>query len=246
MNNEIQQQIKQFFRYFDHALDMALKIEQHTCSDLFKVLIFSGIIDTLAKCCTNPGEGNAQRFKKFIKHFCDWKESSKVSLPHLVGFVQLAPSPEFENLRKFAYEEIAKWDENETIVLDRDPDYQTIFNLWPKDMRQQPIDSLKLENLTHLHLLWQLRNSVVHEMRILGYGIGKFFDDSPGYHIMKNLDNKDEHQTWELVYPVNFFKKLIRAGIKNLENYCKNNKLNPMDRFEFGSFWLEKLNEKIP
>ena len=160
--------------------------------------------------------------------------------------MQLAPSPEFENLRKFAHQEIAKWNEDETILLDQDPDYQIIFNLWPKDMRQQPIDSLKLENLTHLHLLWQLRNSVVHEMRILGYGMDVFFDDSPGYHIMKDIDNKDAHQTWELVYPVNFFKKLIRAGIKNLRDYCKNNNLNPMDRFEFGSFWLEKLNEKIP
>jgi len=246
MNKNIDQQIKQFFHYFDFSLDLALKIENHSCSNLFKVLIFSGIIDTLAKCCANPGEGNKQRFKKFVQHFCEWKEHSKVSLPHLVGFAQFTPSPEFENVRKFAYQEISKWDEDNTILLDKDPDYITVLDLWPKDKRQQPIESLKLENLTHLHLLWQLRNSVVHEMRILGYGMNNFFDVNPGYHIMKNIDNKDAHNTWELVYPIKFFKNLIRTGIKNLRKYCEDNKLNPMDRFEFGSYWLQKLNEKIP
>lgn len=246
MNKEIQQQIRQFFHYFDHVLEMALKIEDHTCSKLFKVLIFSGIIDTLAKCCANPSENNNQRFKKFVKNLCEWKECSKISLPHLIGFVQLAPSSEFENIKKFAYQEISKWNQEETIFLDEDPDYNTVVNLWPKDKRQRPIESSKLENLTHLHLLWELRSNVVHEMRILGYGMDDFFNDSPGYHIMKNIDNKDAHQTWELVYPIKFFKKLIRAGIKNLRKHCENNGLNPMDRFEFGSFWLQKLNKKIP
>ncbi len=248
MNNNYKENTKSFFRYFDHILDQALtkiKVDQDTV--LFQVLICSGIIDTLAKCSASPNFNNYERFTKFIENFCDWKEHSKISLPHLVRLLQIIPSPELEELRKFAYEKIDTWENGEIIYIERDPDYKEVYKLWPKDNKlKEPIEKVSLESLKHLSLLWKLRNSIVHEMRTLGYGTNALVTLDPGYHQMANYKDvkaDDPLRTWELVFPIPFFKRIIRNGIKNLKEYYLKNRLDPFDRFEFGSFWIAEFNK---
>lgn len=248
MSENLQQNIKTFFRYFDYILDLAIKkIQVGENTPLFQILICSGIIDTLAKCSASPKFNNYTRFTTFVKNFCGWKECSKVSLPHLVRFLQVIPSPEFEELRKFAYERFDKWEKGKVIYLDSDPDYDEVLKLWPQDKKlKEPIEKINLDSVTHLHLLWKMRNSVVHEMRKLGYGMSAIVSKDPGYHLMTHFkDEKDDDplETWELVYPVPFLENLIKSGIKNLRTYYEINRLDPFDRFEFGTYWLAEFNK---
>ncbi|MFA5156045.1 MAG: hypothetical protein WC532_01470 [Candidatus Omnitrophota bacterium] len=251
MNKDLQKNIKTFFHYFDHILYLTTdKIPAWESTPLFQILIYSGIIDTLAKCAAGPKVSNYVRFTAFIKNFCEWKEHSKISLPHLVMFLRVMPSPEFEKLRQFTYEKFDTWKKGEVIYLDSDPDYDGVLKLWPKDNAlKEPIEKISLESLTHLHLLWKLRNSVVHEMRILGYGMSAIVTKDPGYHQMTHLKNEEDNdplETWELVYPVSFLSNLIKTGIKNLKMYCEKNRLDPFDRFEFGTYWLGEFNKTFP
>lgn len=224
-----------------HLVDKTvnLNVEGHT--SLIQKLVYSGIIDTLARCSAGPKYSSRERFTSFVKNFCDWDEHSKISLTHLVKFLELVRIPEFEKLRKFAYEKIDTWPDGAVIYIKDDPEYAEVLNLWPKDSQhKEPVEKLNLESLTHLNLLWKLRNSIVHEMRKPGYAVESLRILTPFYHQINDEDSQKE--TWELEYPPAFLNKLVCNGIQNLKKYCEENRLDPRKSFIFGTYWIEQLN----
>ena len=160
--------------------------------------------------------------------------------------MQLIPSPDFEELRKYANSSIAKWQDGKIYYLDSDPTYEEIYKLWPKDKEhKEPIEKVSLESVTHLSLFWRFRNSIVHELQIPGYGMPELVSKTPGYHSMTHDAGGNEEnpiETWELVYPVPFIMELITNGSKRLKQYCIDNSLNPYDYYKFGSYWIDELN----
>lgn len=243
MTRTVNEEIELYFKFIESFKDSIVKLNSDNYLPHLKRLACVGLLDTLAKCVANPRFSNYKRFTSFIKHFCEWDDNSKISLPHLVRFLKLVPSPEFEPLRKFAISKIEKWRHGETQYLDSDPSYKEVFALWPKDKEhKEPIEKISLQSLTHLTLLWKLRNSIVHELQLPGYGIDALVTTKPGYHSMTDHRGSNPIETWELVYPVPFVINLIENGIKNLKIYCQENKLNPNDSYKFGSYWIEELN----
>ena len=229
------------------SIDTLFSKEENFFTPHLKYLAYVGLIDAMSKCVNNPNQkNNYKKFTNFMKIFCNWNESTKISLPHLVRFLQLVPSPDFEKLRKFANSRLAKWPYGKVHYLDSDPTYKEIFDLWPKDKEhKEPIEKVSLESLSHSSLFWKFRNSIIHELQIPGYGMLSLVKEEPGYHPMTNHTGANKEtpiETWELVYPVPFIMKLINTSIKNLKQYCINNDLNPYNYYKFGSYWIEELN----
>ena len=138
------------------------------------------------------------------------------------------------------------WSHGTNQYLDSDPTYDEVVKLWPKDNdHKEPIEKISLQSLTHVALFWKLRNSIVHELQLPGYGIEALVTAKPGYHSMTDYTkgkNNNPIETWELVYPIPFVLKLIDSGIKNLKIYCQENKLNPYNYYKFGSYWIDEFN----
>jgi hypothetical protein len=89
-------------------------------------------------------------------------------------------------------------------------------------------------------LFYTYRNSLIHELRNLGYGLEELsLEKEPSYHHF--TDEKNE-ETWQLVYPLGFFEIICETCVKNLKKYLVSNNINPYNSFNSGSYWKEGLN----
>lgn len=238
--------IERFTQYFEEEINRATKIiiegENHPAT-LHKKLIFAAILDSLSKCIF-PRKGNKDRFISFLIEFSEWQDHDRISLPHLFRLLKRNPEPAFFKLRNFTTTKLNEWVEGELVELSRDPTISEIRRFWPdeKDYKK-PLDGVSIEFLQHSHLLYSYRNALVHEFRHLGYGTELKDDVHPFYISISHLDNQEEKDTWELVYPYSFFEKIIRTSFFNMKNYLINNNINPYSSYTFGSYWLEELNK---
>jgi len=83
-----------------------------------------------------------------------------------------------------------------------------VRKLWPVPADQRLVNQLSLSSFTHLNLLYQYRNSLVHELREPGHGMEfhQNHDDEPFYHGMTIVEADGfSGKTLELVYPLNFY-----------------------------------------
>lgn len=234
-------EIERFIEYFKHKYKIIENTNFEESGELFKKIIYVGIIDALAKTVF-PKSGNRARFVEFIKNFSDWKNGEKISLPHLKRLIELSPEPKYEKIRKFVDSAYGQWIPGYVVGLEKDPEYQEIIKYWPKCcVNSVIIKGIKLESIQHVHLLYSYRNSLVHEIRNLGYGFEKIsLEGEPSYNSMATLNGE---VTWELVYPLGFFEKVCEICIDKLNRYLTDNKINPYNPFKFGSYWIEELNE---
>lgn len=207
---------------------------------LYKKALFVLLIDALSK--TYPKKNNRDGFVALITEFSDWKNSTRVSLPHLWEFLKKYNNKDFAPLKGYCIEKIKEWKPGNIITLDKEPDISEINKLWPIEKEKIKIDDawISAESFTHAHLLYSNRNVMVHELRESGYGMESKHVDEPHYHSMQKYDSKKF--TWELVYSVNFFKSISENIIQNLEQYYKDNKINPYSYYNFGTYWIEELN----
>jgi len=239
--NEVQKQIERFISYFQNKYEIIKETEFEANDELFKKVLYIGIIDAISKTVF-PRKGNRIRFVLFIEIFSGWKNCDRISLPHLVRLLEFTPEPEYSKLREFAFSAYEQWLSGDIIGLETDPKYKEIIKYWPKGKdNTEPIEGVKLESLKHANLLYTYRNSLIHELRNLGYGqeelsLGK----EPSYHSMTMEDGKD---TWQLVYPLGFFENICETCVKNLKKYLIKNNINPYNSFKFGSYWKEELNQ---
>jgi hypothetical protein len=111
---------------------------------------------------------------------------------------------------------------------------------------QKLVSQLSLSSFTHLNLLYQYRNSLVHELREPGHGM-EFHKEhgEPFYHgsttVGTNAYSREE--TLELVYPLNFYFGLTENVINNVERYLRKNAIDPYRCYRFGSSWIGELNQ---
>jgi len=239
--NEVQKQIEKFIPYFQYKYQIIKETKFKANDELFKKILYIGIIDTLSKTIF-PRKGNRERFVSFIEKFSDWKYSNRISLPHLLRLLEFSPEPEYSEIREFAFSAYGQWPPGEIINLEKDPEFEEIIKYWPRgQVNDELIKGVKLESLKHVHLFYTYRNSLIHELRNLGYGLEEYsLEKEPSYHSMTMEDSKD---TWQLVYPLGFFENICETCLKNLEKYLTSNNINPYNSFKFGSYWKEELNQ---
>ena len=238
--NEIQKQIERFILYFQNKYEIVKETKFKENDELFKKILYIGIIDGLSKTIY-PKKGNRERFVSFLENISDWKHCDRISLPHLVRLLDFTPEPEYSKLRKFAFSAYGQWPPGKVIGLDTEPKYGEVKKYWPKGQaNNECIKGVKLEALKHVHLFYTYRNSLIHELRNLGYGIEELsLEKEPSYHSMTMEDGKD---TWQLVYPLGFFENICETCLQKLKEYLIFNTINPYNSFNFGSYWIEELN----
>jgi len=236
---EFEASIYRFLGFFRNRIQEIRDLNCGESTALFQKVIYSSILDALSKTTSHPKKGNRERIIEFVRIFCSWSTCDKISLPHLVRLLEKVPDPAFSDLRQYAFSLLDHWEEGEIISLDRDPDFQDVKKLWPKEI-QKPLEDIQIEFLQHANLFYRYRNSIVHELRKPGYGMECTGNPEPFYHSMTENDSKSE--TWELVYPLEFYRRLCETAINNLKDYYLKDRIEPYSCYSFGTYWIEELN----
>jgi len=222
------------------------KSEVH--DDIFKKVLYVALLDTLSKTIY-PTRNTRERIVLLLQNFCDWQEADKISLPHLLRLMEMAPDPAFERLRTFAFSEMESWKQGKIIPLTQDPSSKVIRKYWPveKELRL-PVEGVGMESLKHAHLFYAYRNSLVHELRHPGYPLDVRKVGNP-YYIGRAPESTNAPELsdttfsqWELVYPVGFFRDLCSNALKSLNDYYSRNRIDPLSFFDYASYWLTELN----
>lgn len=238
-NKASQESVDRFLDFFREKLKEIRKLECESSTALFRKILYSSLLDALSKTTAHPKKGNRERMVEFIRNFCDWPCSDKVSLPHLIRLLEKVPDPAFSNLRQYAYSLHDQWGEGEVITLDKDPALQDVKHHWPREI-PKPYEDIQITFLQHANLFYRYRNSLVHELREPGYGMESASHQDPFYH--SETDEESKRKTWELVYPLKFYDRLCEAAINNLRDYYLRDRIEPYSCYAFGTYWIEELN----
>lgn len=219
------EEIDRYCSYFTEKLREISVID----NILFKKILFVTMLDTLARGAFPIITSNRKRFVEFIDKFADWQDKDRISLPQLSFLLE---SETCSLLRKEVLERLETWKQGREIRLSDDAECDELLSFASND----EVDSVK--KARHSALLYIYRNRLVHEFRKPGYGIEHEGDEWPYYHSL--TDSKTNSETWELVYPSQFFVHIIESSLGNLTNYLLKGGINPYDSYDFSSIWHQK------
>jgi hypothetical protein len=190
------------------------------------------MMDTLARARHPNAASNKQRFLKLIDDCSTWIDRNRVSLPLL----SLNLSSTVANkLEEKVLASLASWNYGRIYDLSVDPWEPELEPLAGNESERKAI-----QNSRHADLLYIYRNHLIHEFREPGSGMEMDQRDTvPYYHGMTHLDHASGivKESWELVYPLGFFKALVESCLQNLKAHLEQNALNPYSFYEFGTLW---------
>lgn len=212
--------------------------------DNHKRTLFLNLLDFLSKGAYGKKyKRNGERFKNFVREFCDWDHAHRISLPQLVLVLNRTSIDEYVDLKHFATQRLRLWDDGAPKSIEYDPDLIEIESFLPQKCK---IGDVELDKLTHVNLLWASRNKLVHEMRFPGKSVKLFELQHPHYHYLGKIDRcalaqklTIETGTWELVHPIPFYNELLENAVKNLNKNFRENEVDPIERYNLTSNWLE-------
>ena len=107
---------------------------------------------------------------------------------------------------------------------------------------KRPLEGVAADSLLHRRLLYQYRNSLLHEFRQPGHGSDLADTEEPHYITLGSVQRPTNPELWLLNYPREFFERLVDDGLSNLRRYLTENDLNPYESYVFGDYWYESLN----
>ena len=154
------EKILAFCEYFRKLLKsiMLIKDANKETTYLLQRMACVCALDALSKCVAEPGVNNKQRFTVFIKYFCDWKDSNRVSIPHLVKLLKCNPSPALEELRCFANREFKRRAAANIMPINSEPTWDDVIKI-AKRPRTSTCDNdgraFSVESVSHCSLMSQ-------------------------------------------------------------------------------------------
>ncbi len=229
--------INQFIDFFAKKVETIELADFRESDQLFRKILYVSIIDTLAKTALRKCTRNRQRVVSLVRKFSGWPDYNRVSLPHLVRLLEKQKDPKFTEVKDYAYSLLSNWGPSEIVSLSRDPDFDEVNALWPDN---STVNGIGLDYLSHASLFYTYRNSLIHELREPGHAIeGVLKSEQPFYHSM--IDKMDQ-ESWELAYPMGFYRKICTNFLQRLGEYYVSEELNPYECFTFGTYWIEELN----
>lgn len=231
--------VRHFLRYYEEKVDRLEGYEIHAQDASLKKSVLVSILDALSRVVSNDSSGNRDRFTSLISNFCDWPDSTRVSGTHLNHLLRRLRSPDYNKARQIA-EKIAQQHTGGSILgIDNDPELSEVRKAWPVNTNQRLIGNISLESITHAHLFYSNRNSLIHDHREPGAGFDMISSRDSPYYIGLVANGET---TRELLYPETFHFKLVRSAIANIQHYLVDQKIDPFDCFKFGSSYIEELN----
>ena len=217
-------------KYLSYFQDQLASI-QNLVSRLHKKILLVIILDTLSRARYPTVPGGKDRFLKVINADAKWEHATRICLYRVLHSL----TPGMGNaIRNRASESVSRWHAGSMPGLEVDPLLTDIEHLASTEEEKK-----LLRESTHSSLLYLYRNHLVHEFREPGHGIEMDQRDmSPYYHGLTNLTARGENkETWELVYPLGFFTRLVLTSLNSLRHYLLENDLDPYSFYKFGTIW---------
>lgn len=189
-------------------------------------------IDCLSRVYSRGDQRNKKRFLTFIKNCIQWEHSEIISISMLYYKI-------INNKIPFNYKMI-----NYISTKSNEMSYGRIYRLEEIDPFVGEIENFIknqeerriIFSSSHNELFYTFRNNLIHEFRRPGNGMEISNDnESPYYHGFKSL--RSQRDTWELVYPTQFFINLAIEGVSSLEKFLVCHDFDPYSFFKFGSPW---------
>jgi len=180
MPESIEDRIERFIRYYQRVAGSAASLNGEAHVPKLRKMCLLAVLDALAKAIY-PNRENRTPFTQLILRFGGWLDCRKITLPHLAALLAHCPEPSFEQVRSFTNRELNTWGSGAIVRLDEDSDHEGIRSRWPRDPALRPPMDISLEHLQHEHLLYTLRNLLVHECRDQEDPIGEERRETPYY-----------------------------------------------------------------
>lgn len=238
--------INDFEEYMSGRLE-EINIISSKSSLLFKRILYVSFLDSIS-ACVFPNRKNKSRFIGLIDRFSNWEDRNRVCIYHLAKFCTLNTDPELKCFRDFCFEKLKSLvqDENHTSVVcvSENPKFDDAKKYWPRNSQESQF-VYSLTDFKLVSLLYQQRNSLVHQFQVKGDELGPMLPEKPFYMIYKDLGSNNElvSSSLELVYPVKFMSSLCTSVLKNTINYFRESDLDPFSTYYAGEFWLNELNK---
>lgn len=221
-----QESINSFCNHFQEQFNQIVLIDNRRHQ---KILLVTAI-DAISRAYRAPKPRFTRRFVNFIYDFGDWNDKDRVSLVQLSH--RLPPHPP-SKLRDYVERRLRNWKDFRPYGIDNDP--------MPFDLETLTTDAEKvqIEACGHANLLYEYRCNLIHEFREPGHGFESVTDRSPFYHSLTNFEGGTNlpYDTWELVYPVNFFISLTKSSLHNLKEHLSEKDIGPYSFYNFGTSW---------
>lgn len=226
-----QERTEQYVSYFREQLFSIDRLQTR----LHKKILLVIILDSLSRARYPSIQGVKERFVKMVTEEARWEHADRVSLYRVLLSLK---AQEGNALRERAITSLRTWQEWTMPGLEVDPILTNIARFASNEEEKK-----LLRESTHSNLLYVYRNHLIHEFREPGHG--KEMDqgeESPYYHSLTNLTaGRTNKQTWELVYPLGFFTRVVFSSLESLHEYLLKNDLDPYSFFEFGTIWKHKV-----
>jgi hypothetical protein len=171
-----------------------------------------------------------------VKEEARWEHANRVSIYQVSLSLTPQKSPA---LRDYVTTFHAQWPEGKMPGLEADP---LISDIEQNAFNEE--ETKLLRESTHSSLLYVYRNHLVHEFREPGHGMEMDQRDVfPYYHTLTHLPvaGKRSKDTWELVYPLGFFKQIVSKSLARLKDYLTEYDLDPYSFYKFGTLWKHKV-----
>lgn len=231
--------ISHFKQYFHDNLDNISKIDVEN-SRLFQKILYITFLDSLA-ASLYPDCKNKQRFIQLIDKFSDWGDKDRICTTYLVRKLDLNSTIGTHEVREMLKDKVKKWEKYGLHYIEITEDFP--FDSIIKHFDNKNID-FHLENFKHSHLLYSLRNVLVHRHQSKKE-LGARHPESPFYerYSIINEIKKLEFKEFELIHPNRFLKNLCIKILDNFLIHCQEKKLNPFSKYYPGDYLLNVLNK---
>ncbi len=209
--------------------------------DIHRRILYINIIDALSRTI-GVEKTNRKRFVSFVRKFCEWENCDRISLPHLAHILRYIDDESLDPLKNFVINRMSNWMAGECVKLSKDSELSEILELWPHHCEfPQKIKGKFPSHFQHVHLLYTFRNSLVHEFRLPGIDFNMWNTDEP-YYIHFNKFGGEEREfdesSWQLQFPVKFVRRLCQISMRNLEDFLRDNNIDPIIAFRSSTYWI--------
>lgn len=240
----LSRKIERFCAVFDrHAADLE-QLAVPEGSRHFKKTLCLSLIEALA-AGRYPSAGPKERFVKLVARFGDWTDGDRISVPHLVAALERSDDDRLRAVRAQYYKILKSWGGAPAPrpIQTCDPQWAEVRKEWPAEPEIVPLLGGKLQptHLRHVELLYDYRNTLVHESREQTASFEEGDDSAPFYESVEIADSR--LQEWHLVYPVSFLCRLLRGTLTNYRAHLIDSGRDPYSGYRFGLYVRRELND---
>ncbi len=224
MTDECRLSIQKFIHHFQEQGTMIGAVT----SELHKKILYALAIDALARAVYEKEGTHRSRLVNLIVEHTKWSDANRISLFQLSLYLYAK-----ERTGSQLYREVGR-------MLDASPPRERkLLNGSPQIDELTPYatseEQKALKDHSYAHLFYTYRNNLVHEFRAPGYGIDwSDCDTEPFYTSLSSRGKR------ELVFPAAFFASLYAQALTGVESFLLAHRVNPHNRFTYGSYWQAK------